>query len=65
MRSKIRYEVNKKLLEIINFEKEKTRSELNKNLEYLINNRTEENEITLQFMVASKNGMRTIEAGVD
>ena len=59
--SRIANEVNQKLLEIKNFEKTATRSELSKNLEYLINNRSEENEVTLQYLIASKNDMRRIE----
>ena len=60
-KSKIAREVCRKLLEIKILENSNARSDLSKNIEYLINHRTEENEVTLQYLIASKNDMRRIE----
>ena len=60
-KSKISREINRKMLEIKILENRNTRSDLSKNIEYLINHRTKDNEATLQYLIASKNGMRIIE----
>ena len=60
-KSKIAREVCRKLLEIKILENRNARSDLSKNIEYLINHRTEENEVTLQYLIASKNDTRRIE----